>query len=180
MVTKIKKSKVQDKLSKEKLKLQKNPLSHPSPKNFRHGNDIRPRIIKSQFMKFPRYAQLQRQKKILMKRKKCSPSLAKFFEPLNKDNFKKIFRIIENYSSESKKEKKERFQKRSKRKNERRQKKEGEKSIYLKSGFNHITYLIEQKRAKFVLIATDVDPIETVVFLLSLCKTINFLCYYIF
>ena len=31
-------------------------------------------------------------------------SLAKFFEPLNKDNFKKIFRIIENYSSESKKE----------------------------------------------------------------------------
>ena len=62
-------------------------------------------------MKFPRYAQLQRQKKILMKRKKCSPSLAKFFEPLNKDNFKKIFRIIENYSSESKKEKKERFQK---------------------------------------------------------------------
>ena len=111
MVTKIKKSKVQDKLSKEKLKLQKNHLSHPSPKNFRHGNDIRPRIIKSQFMKFPRYAQLQRQKKILMKRKKCSPSLAKFFEPLNKDNFKKIFRIIENYSSESKKEKKERFQK---------------------------------------------------------------------
>ena len=111
MVTKIKKSKVQDKLSKEKLKLQKNPLSHSSPKNFRHGNDIRPRIIKSQFMKFPRYAQLQRQKKILMKRKKCSPSLAKFFEPLNKDNFKKIFRIIENYSSESKKEKKERFQK---------------------------------------------------------------------
>ena len=111
MVTKIKKSKVQDKLSKEKLKLQKNPLSHPSPKNFRHGNDIRPRIIKSQFMKFPRYVQLQRQKKILMKRKKCSPSLAKFFEPLNKDNFKKIFRIIENYSSESKKEKKERFQK---------------------------------------------------------------------
>ena len=111
MVTKIKKSKVQDKLSKEKLKLQKNPLSHPSPKNFRHGNDIRPRIIKSQFMKFPRYAKLQRQKKILMKRKKCSPSLAKFFEPLNKDNFKKIFRIIENYSSESKKEKKERFQK---------------------------------------------------------------------
>ena len=111
MVTKIKKSKVQDKLSKEKLKLQKNPLSHPSPKNFRHGNDIRPRIIKSQFMKFPRYAQLQRQKKILMKRKKCSPSLAKFFEPLNKDNFKKIFRIIENYSSESKKEKRERFQK---------------------------------------------------------------------
>ena len=47
-------------------------------------------------------------------------------------------------------------------------KKEGKKPIYLKSGFNHVTYLIEQKRAKLVLIAADVDPIETVVFLPSL------------
>ena len=34
-----------------------------------------------------------------------------------------------------------------------------------------MTYLIEKKRAKLVLIAGDVDPIETVVFLPSLCKT---------
>ena len=36
-----------------------------------------------------------------------------------------------------------------------------------------MTYLIEQKRAKLVLIAADVDPIETVVFLPSLCKTME-------
>ena len=52
-------------------------------------------------------------------------------------------------------------------------KKEGKKPIYLKSGLNHVTYLIEQKRAKLVLIAADVDPIETVVFLPSLCKTME-------
>ena len=36
-----------------------------------------------------------------------------------------------------------------------------------------MTYLIEQKRAKLVLIAADIDPIETVVFLPSLCKSME-------
>ena len=36
-----------------------------------------------------------------------------------------------------------------------------------------MTYLVEQKRAKLVLIAADVDPIETIVFLPSLCKTME-------
>ena len=53
MVKKVKK--VQEKAQKEKLKTQKHPLSQPAPKNFRHGNDIRPRIVKSRFVKFPRY-----------------------------------------------------------------------------------------------------------------------------
>ena len=43
----------------------------------------------------------------------------------------------------------------------------------MKCGLNHVTYLVEQKRAKLVLIAADVDPIETVVFLPSLCKTMD-------
>jgi large subunit ribosomal protein L7Ae len=38
---------------------------------------------------------------------------------------------------------------------------------------NHVTYLVEQKRAKLVLIANDVDPIETVVFLPTLCKAMD-------
>jgi large subunit ribosomal protein L7Ae len=40
----------------------------------------------------------------------------------------------------------------------------------VKCGLNHVTYLIEQKRAKIVLIAADVYPIETVVYLPTLCK----------
>ena len=43
----------------------------------------------------------------------------------------------------------------------------------MKCGLNHVTYLIEQKRAKMVLIAADVDPIETVVFLPTLCKAMD-------
>ena len=90
MVKKIKKA--QDK-PKEKILTQKHPLSQPSPKNFRFGNDIRPRIVKSRFVKFPRYVELQRQKRILMKRLKCPPALAQFFDPLDKDESKKLFKI---------------------------------------------------------------------------------------
>jgi large subunit ribosomal protein L7Ae len=40
----------------------------------------------------------------------------------------------------------------------------------LKYGINHVTTLIEQKKAKLVVIAHDVDPIEIVVWLPALCR----------
>lgn len=158
---------------KEKLQVSKHPLSQPAPKNFNFGNDVKPRIVKSRFVKFPRYVQLQRQKRILMKRLKCPPALAQFFDPLDKDACKKVYKLLESYAPETKKEKKERLQKEAKDKVKGKKKKDGKKPISLKCGLNHVTYLIEQKRAKLVLIAADVDPIETVVFLPSLCKTMD-------
>ena len=171
MVKKIKKA--QEKQSKEKIVTQKHPLSQPSPKNFRFGNDIRPRIVKSRFVKFPRYVELQRQKRVLMKRLKCPPALAQFYEPLDKDESNKLFKILEKYAPETKKEKKERLKNDAKEKVKGKDKKDGKKPVSLKCGLNHVTYLIEQKRAKLVLVAADVDPIETVVFLPSLCKTMD-------
>ena len=43
----------------------------------------------------------------------------------------------------------------------------------LKYGLNHITTLIEEKKAKLVVIAHDVDPIELVVFLPALCRKMD-------
>jgi len=43
----------------------------------------------------------------------------------------------------------------------------------VKCGVNHVTNLVESKRAKLVLIANDVDPIELVVWLPTLCKKMN-------
>jgi large subunit ribosomal protein L7Ae len=40
----------------------------------------------------------------------------------------------------------------------------------LKFGLKHITTLVEQKKAKLVVIAHDVDPIELVVWLPALCR----------
>ena len=94
---------------KEKLRETKHALCQPAPKNFNFGNDVRPRIVKSRFVKFPRYVQLQRQKRILMRRLKVPPALAQFYDPLDKDTCKKVYKILESYAPETKKEKKERL-----------------------------------------------------------------------
>lgn len=43
----------------------------------------------------------------------------------------------------------------------------------LKFGLKHITTLVEQKKAKMVVIAHDVDPIELVVWLPALCRKMD-------
>merc|ERR1712224_236245 len=44
------------------------------------------------------------------------------------------------------------------------------KPYFVKSGLNHVTKLIEDKQAKLVCIAHDVDPIELVCWLPALCR----------
>merc|ERR1712241_1120367 len=41
----------------------------------------------------------------------------------------------------------------------------GEKPMHLKFGLNHVTTLVEENKAKLVVIAHDVDPVELVVHL---------------
>jgi len=43
----------------------------------------------------------------------------------------------------------------------------------VKYGINHITSLVESKKAKLVVIAHDVDPIEIVVWLPALCRKLG-------
>merc|ERR1739845_83353 len=45
-----------------------------------------------------------------------------------------------------------------------------DRTIYLQFGLNHVTHLVEKKKAKLVVIAADVDPIELVVWLPALCR----------
>jgi len=42
--------------------------------------------------------------------------------------------------------------------------------MHLKFGLNHVTTLVEENKAKMVVIAHDVDPIELVVHLPALCR----------
>jgi len=47
------------------------------------------------------------------------------------------------------------------------------KPFFVKYGLNHITHLVETKKAKLVVIAHDVEPIELVVWLPALCRKMN-------
>ena len=172
MVKKTKKSNIYTQSQIKKLN-EKSPLAQPNKKNFRLGNAIRPRIVKSRFVKWPRYVQIQRQKRILLKRLKCPPAIAQFFTTLDKSTTNQAMDLLKKYSPETKKEKKERLQTEAQNKVKGEKKPSTPKPVTLKCGLNHVTYLVEQKRAKFVLIAADVDPIETVVFLPTLCKSMD-------
>ncbi|KAH8069175.1 hypothetical protein JL720_12083 [Aureococcus anophagefferens] len=50
---------------------------------------------------------------------------------------------------------------------------EGKAPTVVKFGLKHVTYLVENKKAKLVCIASDVDPIELVVWLPALCKKMD-------
>ena len=173
MVKKQKKTNIYTQSQIKKLN-EKSPLAQPNKKNFRLGNAIRPRIVKSRFVKWPRYVQIQRQKRILLKRLKCPPAIAQFFDTLDKSTTNQAISLFKKYSPETRKEKQERLkqQAQSEVKAE-KGKKQGAKPNTVKCGLNHVTYLIEQKRAKIELIAADVDPIETVAFLPTLCKSMD-------
>lgn len=81
--------------------------------------------------------------------------------------------MLAKYSPETKQEKKTRLQKEAESKTGKADAKKTDKKdkpTVLKFGLNHVTELIEQGKAKLVVIAHDVDPIEMVVFLPALCR----------
>jgi len=151
-------------------------------RDFRIGRDIQPKRDLSRFVKWPRYVRLQRQRAILKKRLKVPHAIHQFATTLDKNTADLVFRLLARYRPESKEQKKKRLYEAAKEKvdDEKGAKKDGqekkspsEKPVLLKYGINHVTTLIEQKKAKLVVIAHDVDPIEIVVWLPALCRKMD-------
>merc|ERR1712222_166182 len=80
-----------------------------------------------------------------------------------------VLRLLKKYMPETREEKKNRLMEMA------QQKKAGQevktkKPQVIKYGLNHVTTLVENKVAKLVVIAHDVDPIEIVCWLPALCR----------
>lgn len=155
--------------SKIKKLQDKHPLSQPERRNFRLGNHVRPAVVRSRFVRWPRYVRLQRQKRVLLRRLKVPGAISQFFNTLDKSNSTTLFKALEKYTPETRQEKRERLRQRA----QNAKKQDTPKPCTLKYGLNHVTYLVEQKKAKLVVIAADVDPLETVIFLPTLCKAMD-------
>jgi len=151
--------------------------AHLFPKAPRHygiGRSARPAKDLSRFVKWPRYVRIQRQRSILKKRLKVPPAINQFTEAVDKNQASTLFRLLANYRPESTEEKAKRL----KAKAESGVKGKAdisktEKPLFVKYGLNHITQLVEAKKAKLVVIAHDVDPIELVVWLPALCRKMD-------
>jgi len=157
----------------------KNPLFKKDPKSFRIGGDIRVKRDLGRFVRWPKYIRIQRQRKILQERLKVPPAINQFREGvLAKNEAVSLFKLLNTYRRETKAEKKERLHAAAEEKVAQADwavaAKAGEhKDSPLQFGLNHVTYLVEKKRAKLVCIASDVDPIELVVWLPALCRQMD-------
>ncbi|KAF9920437.1 60S ribosomal protein L8B [Linnemannia zychae] len=147
-----------------------NPLIEKTPKNFGIGQDIQPIRDLSRYVKWPEYVRLQRQRKILNQRLKVPPALNQFTQVLDKNTATQLFKLVNKYRPETRIEKKERLTAAAAAQAEKGAKVETKKPFVVKYGINHITALIEAKKASLVVIADDVDPIEVVVWLPALCR----------
>ncbi|PVU93221.1 hypothetical protein BB561_003400 [Smittium simulii] len=147
----------------------KNPLFEKKTRNFGIGQAIQPRRDLSRYVKWPEYVRLQRQRKVLSMRLKVPPAINQFTNVLDKNTAAQLFRLSNKYRPETASEKKARLVKVAE-KVAAGGKDDSSKPFSIKYGINHITSLVESKKASLVVIANDVDPIELVVWLPALCR----------
>jgi len=158
--------------SKKEVKEEKLSLKfQPAKKSFHIGGDILPKKRDlGRYVRWPRYIRLQRQKKILQERLKVPPAINHFREPVKASQSVELFKLLSKYRPETKAEKKTRLQTLAAAKAAGKTVEEQKAPAVLKMGLTHVTALVESKKAKLVLIATDVDPIELVLWLPALCR----------
>jgi len=165
----------------------RNPLFEKRPKNFGIGGEPQPKRDLTRFVRWPHYVRLQRQRRVLYGRLKIPPAIHQFARVLDKNTAAELFKLLEKYKPEAKAAKKARLLQQAaalakpKLKPGDKKRKAGaspapapavshKKPNVVKYGINHITGLVEQKKARLVVIANDVDPIELVVWLPTLCR----------
>merc|ERR1712100_513095 len=154
------------------VKKNSNPLFETRAKTFGIGGSLPPKKDLTRYVKWPKYVLLQRQRRVLCKRLKVPPSINQFTKTVDRNVAESVFKLAMKYRPEDKAAKKERLLK------EAEAAKSGgsvdkKKPVVVKYGINHITSLVEQKKARLVVIAHDVDPLELVVWLPALCKKMD-------
>ena len=145
-------------------------LFQSTPKNFGIGKALPAKRDLTRFVRWPKYIRLQRQKRVLQQRLKVPPSVNQFNRSLDKNTATQLFKLLDRHAPETKSEKKQRLLAAAKAKVDGEKPAAPQKPNVVKYGINHITALVEQKKATLVMIAHDVDPLEIVIWLPALCR----------
>lgn len=156
-------------LKQSKPEKPRDPIFEANPKDFRIGGSVRPRVDLTRYVKWPKYVRIQRQRRVLLQRLKIPPSINQFNYTIDKSQAQQLLKLLSKYKPETRKEKANRLLADA---NAIAEGKEvsSKKPFMLKSGLSHVTNLVEYKKAKLVVIAHDVDPLELVLWLPTLCR----------
>lgn len=160
-------------------KVSTDPLFPARPRNFGIGGDIRPVRDLSRFVKWPKYVRIQRQRAILYQRLKVPPSINQFTKVITRNEALNVFNLLNNYRPETNAAKEQRIKQKAAEEageeveetteDEPQERPDGN----LQFGLKNVTNLIEEKKAKLVVIACDVDPVELVIWLPALCRKMD-------
>ena len=138
----------------------------PTNRNHGIGNQMNKSKDLSRFTRYPAYVQRARKVAILKRRLKVPPTVNQFYDvqqTLSSKNDsatkKELLKLLAAYKPETKKER-----------TERRKDGKADAKPAVTYGVQEVTKAIEGKRAKLVAIASDVDPLEIVVWLPALCR----------
>jgi len=157
----------------KKVEEKKNPLIEKRPRSFGIGGNIQPKRDVTRFVRWPHYIKLQRQRRILLKRLKVPPTINQFTKTLDKASAITLFKLLQKYRPEGADQKKQRLAKIAEAKAKGEKVAPSSKANQVAFGLNKVTRLIEQKKAKLVVLAHDVDPIELVVWVPTLCRKLG-------
>lgn len=107
----------------------------------------------------------------MLNRLKVPPAVNQFKTTLGASDAKSLFSLLEKYRPETVAQKNKRLLEVAKKPAEEQKPEKVEKAKrFLHHGLNNVTTLIEKKKAKLVIIAHDVDPLELVLWLPTLCR----------
>nr|XP_027201328.1 60S ribosomal protein L8-like [Dermatophagoides pteronyssinus] len=145
------------------------PLAVATPKNFRFGNAIKPVKDLSYVVRWPKCVQLQRKRAILLRKLKIPPALNQFRTTLPRNEAVALFALLAKYRPETAEQRKQRLLAEAEARNAGAAPKHASKKT-LVCGLDEVTKLVETKKARLVVIACDVQPIELVCWLPTLCQ----------
>jgi len=153
-------------------KTEKNPLFESRPRNLSiGGGQFRKRDL-HRFVQWPKYVRLQRQRRILLLRLKVPPAIAQFSRTADKNGATQLFKLLHKYRPETALAKGKRLATLAAAKKDGKESSPAEKKAptAVKFGINEVVRAIEKKKAKLVVIAHDVDPVELIAWLPALCR----------
>ena len=105
-----------------------------------------------------------------MTRLKVPPSINQFRNVLDKSQATELFKLLASYRPESKQQKADRLKELADANASGNRNAASKPPPVVKFGLHHVTTLVEEKKAKLVVIASDVDPLELVLWLPALCR----------
>jgi len=142
------------------------------PKNFGIGQDVPYSRDLSRFMRWPTFVTMQRKKRVLQRRLKVPPAVNQFTKVLDRSTRNDLLKLVKKYAPETRKERRTRLATVAADKAKNPKKTVSTKRpVAVVTGLQEVTRAIEKKTAKLIVIANNVDPLELVLWIPTLCRS---------